>query len=264
MDASSREALAAVRELLTEQTRGASGLLEKAREKLTGEPRGASEEELLGLADDLFAVARLLAQQPTLRRALSDPAARPDARAGLAVRPTVLTPSRPTDDRTHCARYLFDTVGGGATWDELPLAVPAQASPELLVHPGSGSPRKNWPADRFAAVLRELGCRGLPFRLIVGEADAAASQAVEAALGQRVARLEQRELAELAGRLAGCRAYLGNDSGVSQLAGLVGARSVVLFGPTPAAVWRPLGPCVRVLAFDTPPSAVVATLVGSV
>ncbi|MGY1808040.1 F0F1 ATP synthase subunit delta [Blastococcus sp. SYSU D00669] len=86
MEASSREALAAVRELLTERTRGASGLLEKAREKVSGSPRAATDAELLQLGDELFAVARVLDQQPTLRRALSDPSARPDDRAGLARR----------------------------------------------------------------------------------------------------------------------------------------------------------------------------------
>ncbi|MGY1604637.1 F0F1 ATP synthase subunit delta [Geodermatophilus sp. SYSU D00815] len=86
MEASSREALAAVREQLVEQTRGASGLLEKARERVTGTPRAASDADLLQLGDELFAVARLLGGQPTLRRALSDPAARPDDRAGLAAR----------------------------------------------------------------------------------------------------------------------------------------------------------------------------------
>jgi ADP-heptose:LPS heptosyltransferase len=35
--------------------------------------------------------------------------------------------------------------------------------------------------------------------------------------------------------------YLGNDSGISHLAGAVGARGVVLFGPTRPHQWRPLG-----------------------
>jgi F-type H+-transporting ATPase subunit delta len=84
MEASSREALAIARERLAEQTHGASGLLDKAREKLTGQPRGASGDELLELAGELFAVARLLDEQPALRRALSDPSVKPQERAGLA------------------------------------------------------------------------------------------------------------------------------------------------------------------------------------
>jgi F-type H+-transporting ATPase subunit delta len=86
MDASSRAALAAVRERLTEVTRPASGLLERARDRLTGLERAATDEELVGLADELFAVARLLDEQVSLRRALSDPSGSPADRAGVARR----------------------------------------------------------------------------------------------------------------------------------------------------------------------------------
>jgi F-type H+-transporting ATPase subunit delta len=86
MEASSRESLAAARERLAELTHGASGLLDRARERLGGQPRGVSPEDLLRLADELFAVARLLQEQPVLRRALSDPAGKPAERAGLARR----------------------------------------------------------------------------------------------------------------------------------------------------------------------------------
>jgi len=68
MDASSREALVQARERLSERTSGAPG------------------QSLLNLADELFAVARLLEAEPSLRRALSDPGVKPADRAGLARR----------------------------------------------------------------------------------------------------------------------------------------------------------------------------------
>jgi F-type H+-transporting ATPase subunit delta len=68
MDASSREALVVVRERLAERTQGAPG------------------QSLLNLADELFAVARLLGTELSLRRALSDPGVKPADRAGLARR----------------------------------------------------------------------------------------------------------------------------------------------------------------------------------
>lgn len=68
MEASTRAALADVRERLAEATRGAAG------------------PALLALADELFAVARVLQEQPSLRRALSDPAGTPDERAALTQR----------------------------------------------------------------------------------------------------------------------------------------------------------------------------------
>ena len=68
MDASSRAALAQSRERLTDRTSGATG------------------DSLVGLADELFAVARLLDGQITLRRALADPSGSPAERAALARR----------------------------------------------------------------------------------------------------------------------------------------------------------------------------------
>ena len=86
MEASSREALVQVRERLDELTRGPEGLLAKTRDVLTRQPRAVSAEEQSSLADELFAVARLLDGQITLRRSLSDPAGKPDDRAALANR----------------------------------------------------------------------------------------------------------------------------------------------------------------------------------
>jgi F-type H+-transporting ATPase subunit delta len=72
MHASSRAAMEASREALRAQTGGA-----------LSRNRG---DALLTLADELFAVAHLLDDQRSLRRALSDASVRPDDRAGLVRR----------------------------------------------------------------------------------------------------------------------------------------------------------------------------------
>lgn len=87
MDASSRAATLRVRERLEELTRPTGGLLEKAKDRLTGQPaRAATGPEMLSLADELFAVARVLDKQLALRRAMADPAGKPDDRAALVRR----------------------------------------------------------------------------------------------------------------------------------------------------------------------------------
>jgi heptosyltransferase III len=173
----------------------------------------------------------------------------------------VVAPSRPAGEQ-HCAQYLLETLaplGVDTTHlDDRPLRVAALESAEVLIHPGSGSAAKNWPAQRFAETIRALD---RPVRLIVGEADAQAALEVEGILGRSLPRLSNAKLEDLAARLAGCQAYLGNDSGVSHLAGLCGARTLVLFGPTSPAVWRPLGPRVHVTSFDASP-ADIATLIS--
>jgi hypothetical protein len=198
------------------------------------------------------------------------PAGPPDVVAWMDASPLALIPvvaaapprpdAQPAAGRqVHVAVLLARSVGGACQLDARPLRLTPLVADEVLVHPGSGSPRKNWPPERFAAVIRALP----RVRLIVGEADVEAAQAVEHALGRALPRLHCPPLSELAARLAGCRAYLGNDSGVSHLAGLSGARTVVLFGPTPADVWRPLGARVTTVDFQADDAAIVPLLSGA-
>jgi F-type H+-transporting ATPase subunit delta len=69
-------------------TRAATVEVRERLEQLTGAPSGrpATGPELLSIADELFAVSRVLDGQLTLRRAMADPAGKPDERAGLVRR----------------------------------------------------------------------------------------------------------------------------------------------------------------------------------
>jgi hypothetical protein len=171
---------------------------------------------------------------------------------------SIQAPSRPSE-RVHCAQYLLGTLtslGCDSVLDTSPLRVTPIASDEVLVHPGSGSVSKNWPAQCFAEVIRAVDA---PVQLIVGEADGSVVAEIEKMVGCRLPHLET-DLGEVAARLAGCAAYLGNDSGVSHLAGLCGARTVAMFGPSDPTIWRPLGPRVTVLPFEADADEVVRAL----
>jgi ADP-heptose:LPS heptosyltransferase len=54
-------------------------------------------------------------------------------------------------------------------------------------------------------------------------------------------------LDRIAAVLARAPRYLGNDSGISHLAALVGGRGVAVFGPTDPVAWRPRGDGIGVL-----------------
>jgi heptosyltransferase-3 len=114
-----------------------------------------------------------------------------------------------------------------------------QPRPYAVFHPGSGSPRKNWPAARFAEVVRRVERAGLAPLIACGAADEDSAEALAGAGGWPVAF--GLGLRDLAGLLAGASLYVGNDSGVSHVAGAVGAPTVAVFGPTRALRWRPLG-----------------------
>jgi ADP-heptose:LPS heptosyltransferase len=59
--------------------------------------------------------------------------------------------------------------------------------------------------------------------------------------------ISPRSPSDLARRLLAANLYVGNDSGVTHLAGLLGVPTVALFGPTHPLTWSPLGPRVRVI-----------------
>jgi ADP-heptose:LPS heptosyltransferase len=109
----------------------------------------------------------------------------------------------------------------------------------VAVHGGSGSPRKNWPAVRFAQAARSLAS-GEPFLWVEGPAEAPTEpRALDISTWVGVRGLPLRTLAAV---LARASVYLGNDSGVSHLAAAAGAPTVAVFGPTDPVQWSPRGP----------------------
>ena len=111
------------------------------------------------------------------------------------------------------------------------------------VHPGSGGRRKQWAAERFVEAAGRLGRPGV---WLLGPAERE-DAALRGAGGQMAAVGECLPLRVLAGVLARCDVYVGNDSGVSHLAAAVGAATVAVFGPTDPASWAPRGQRVAVV-----------------
>ena len=112
--------------------------------------------------------------------------------------------------------------------------------PPVAVHPGSGSPSKNWPVERFVEIIRRLRAKNTETVAILGEADAAEAAVLARELPD-LPVLAGLTLVELAATLAECRAYLGNDSGITHVAAAVGLPVTALFGPSDADVWAPRG-----------------------
>lgn len=114
--------------------------------------------------------------------------------------------------------------------------------PRLVLHRGAGADAKRWCSDGFALVAaawRE--CGGCVIDLL-GPAERA-----EAALTGTLA-IRDWPLPDVAALLAAVEGYVGCDSGISHLAGAVGARGIVIFGPTQPRRWRPLGTSLVALA----------------
>jgi heptosyltransferase III len=108
----------------------------------------------------------------------------------------------------------------------------------LVMFPGSGSPGKNWPANKFVALASELSERA-SVAVILGPAEMSL-EPVFCAAGVPV--FKQLDLPTVAAIARVASAFVGNDSGVSHLAAAVGVSGVVIFGPTDPARWRPIAP----------------------
>ena len=120
--------------------------------------------------------------------------------------------------------------------------------PAIAIHPGSGGARKRWPPGHFAALIRDVRRDYAPI-LIAGPQD---EEVVAQVIAEAGATPTVRDLsvAGLAAFLSRCALYVGNDSGVTHLAGLLGVPTIALFGPTDPALWAPLGR--RVVALQSP------------
>ncbi len=113
---------------------------------------------------------------------------------------------------------------------------------QVAIHPGSGSTSKNWPIERWNALLSAL--RGRELLIIGGEAD----ERQLAALRTHNARFALNlPLPHLAAVLERCAMFIGHDSGISHIAAAVGTPSLLLFGATKPEVWAPANPAVQVI-----------------
>lgn len=141
------------------------------------------------------------------------------------------------------------------TRDAAAAFFPDDSSPDTLwiaLHPGSGSPRKNWSFEGWIAVARRLHAADPATRFVItsGEAE---DTVIGDFLGlMSAAGLPHRHAAHLPLPVLGavlqrCRLYLGHDSGISHLAAACGVSGLLLFGPTDPEIWAPKNPGIRPL-----------------
>jgi ADP-heptose:LPS heptosyltransferase len=163
-------------------------------------------------------------------------------------------PFRPGGEGHVSAGYL-SAIGEGVslidkrlepTSDDLAAASRALAESKcdssnlIVIFPGSGSPGKNWPPDKFAALASKLSLSNRASVVVILGPAEASLEAIFREVGFPV--LKDLDLPTVAAIARIASAFVGNDSGVSHLAAAVGAPGVVIFGPTDPARWRPLGP----------------------
>ncbi len=157
--------------------------------------------------------------------------------------PVVSIPPFP-DNKIHLAQYYCSFVKS-----HFPITVPENLSEcfpanvakgqYVLIHPGSGSPKKNYKPlfyRNLADELRRSGYRKVGF--IFGPVEDEKMSQVDFN-GEWIER--PKNVAALARLLSNATLYIGNDSGVSHLSGFVGTPTIALYKYTDPKVWGVLG-----------------------
>jgi len=138
----------------------------------------------------------------------------------------------------------------------------------VVVAPGAGRPKREWPPERFAAVLDRLASHHPVHAVRVGgPGDASASEAIAARFGGPTTDVTGRaSLSETTGYIGAADLLLGNDSAPMHMAGALDVPAIVVScheedgdpnGPNAPERFGPVGPGARCLrpARSRPPCA---------
>ncbi len=118
---------------------------------------------------------------------------------------------------------------------------------EVAIHPGSGSPAKNWSFEGWSELLGQVQSKYSESRFSVISGEAECERIAEFFIlldreGVSYRHLDQVELPQLGAILGASDLFLGHDSGISHLAATTGIPGVSIFGPTDPEVWSPQHP----------------------
>lgn len=121
------------------------------------------------------------------------------------------------------------------------------ANGRIVLAPGSGGRAKCWPREHWLTLAGALHSKGHSLAIVCGPVERERDDPQAWAWPPCTSFHVGLSIVELAQALRVARWFVGNDSGPTHLAAMLGVPTVALFGPTDARVWAPVGPHVRVL-----------------
>jgi lipopolysaccharide heptosyltransferase II len=114
-----------------------------------------------------------------------------------------------------------------------------EATPLALVHPAAAFESKQWRTENFARVVETLEARGLRVVALAAGNQASVLAALQAQCAARLDAFADLSLPEVTALSARASIFVGNDSGIAHIAAAVRTPSVVIFGSSNVAHWRP-------------------------
>jgi lipopolysaccharide heptosyltransferase III len=121
-----------------------------------------------------------------------------------------------------------------------------------LIHPAAAFATKQWAAENFARVVEYLARAGFPSVAIVGPGQDKVLDELQRNCSAPITtfNLSLPEVSALASR---AELFVGNDSGIAHMAAAVGTPSVVIFGSSNIAHWRPWSRAESEVVFEEMP-----------
>lgn len=117
----------------------------------------------------------------------------------------------------------------------------------VVIQPGSGGAKKCWHIDNFLSVAKQLVSQNIQVVFLLGPAELDRFTDATIKSIKKVAKcLTDLSLTQVLGLLSCADGFIGNDSGITHLAAALGVKTLVVFGPTNPAVYKPIGPAVKV------------------
>jgi len=121
-----------------------------------------------------------------------------------------------------------------------------------LIHPAAAFATKQWAAENFARVVEYLAKAGFSSVAIVGPGQDKVLDELQKNCSAPITtfNLSLPEVSALASR---AELFVGNDSGIAHMAAAVGTPSVVIFGSSNIAHWRPWSRAESEVVFEEMP-----------
>jgi ADP-heptose:LPS heptosyltransferase len=108
-----------------------------------------------------------------------------------------------------------------------------------VIHPAAAFATKQWATEKFARVAEQLAAQGLGVVVITAANEAQLVDELKRNTEAPLAAFTDLTLPEITALLSRARLFVGNDSGIAHMAAAVQTPSVVIFGSSNTAHWRP-------------------------
>jgi lipopolysaccharide heptosyltransferase II len=121
-----------------------------------------------------------------------------------------------------------------------------------LIHPAAAFATKQWATENFARVAEFVTDRGFAPVAIAAPNEREIVAALSAAAAVPIVSLDL-SLPEVAALASRSQIFVGNDSGIAHIAAAVGTPSVVIFGSSNIAHWRPWNKAAAEVVYEAMP-----------